>query len=168
MKLTFWGAAGTVTGSMHELRINGKRILLDCGLYQGRRKAHERSCLPASSLDPVLLSLLSMRGNLPTLAKHGFAGHLRRPPADLQFDAARFGAFAGEGRAYLAKRHRRRSCSTPPGRRRPPLYSTADAERVLPLSIGPHYQDTEVAPGATYRTYDASHILGSAAMVSKE
>ena len=38
MQLCFWGAVGTVTGSMHEIRVEGKRYLLDCGLYQGRRK----------------------------------------------------------------------------------------------------------------------------------
>lgn len=56
MNVTFWGAAQTVTGSMHELSFNGRRYLLDCGLYQGRRKearernAHFPSLLPASTV----------------------------------------------------------------------------------------------------------------------
>ena len=42
MKLTFWGAAGEVTGSLHQLDVDGKRYLLDCGLAQGRRKEADR------------------------------------------------------------------------------------------------------------------------------
>ena len=60
MKLTFWGAAGTVTGSMHLLETGGRRYLLDCGLYQGRRKeADQRNRhlpFPASGIDAVILS----------------------------------------------------------------------------------------------------------------
>src|ERR1035438_426823 len=80
MKLTFWGAAGTVTGSMHLLESDGKRYLLDCGLFQGRRKdtdLKKRSLpFPGASLDAVVLSHahIDHSGNLPTLVKHGFDG----------------------------------------------------------------------------------------------
>jgi metallo-beta-lactamase family protein len=73
MKLTFWGAAGTVTGSMHLLESGGRRILLDCGLYQGRRKdadqKNRRFPFPASSIDAVVLSHahIDHSGNLPGL-----------------------------------------------------------------------------------------------------
>ena len=60
MRLTFNGAAGTVTGSMHIVESGGKRILLDCGMFQGRRKEAERLNrtfpVPASSIDAVILS----------------------------------------------------------------------------------------------------------------
>ena len=80
MQLTFWGAAQTVTGSMHLLAVNGSRYLLDCGLYQGRRQeARERNAtlpFPARSIASVLVSHahIDHTGNLPTLVKNGFTG----------------------------------------------------------------------------------------------
>ncbi|MEJ7606856.1 MAG: MBL fold metallo-hydrolase [Bryobacteraceae bacterium] len=78
MKLTFWGAAQTVTGSMHQVELEGQQYLLDCGTYQGRRQeSRERnSKLPfdAKDIDCVLLSHahIDHSGNLPTLVKNGF------------------------------------------------------------------------------------------------
>jgi metallo-beta-lactamase family protein len=80
MRLTFRGAAGEVTGSLHQLDVGGKRYLLDCGLAQGRRKDADRKNrnLPveAASVAAVLLSHAHTdhSGNLPTLVKHGFSG----------------------------------------------------------------------------------------------
>src|SRR5690242_16623864 len=80
MKLTFWGAAGTVTGSMHQVALDGHNYLLDCGQFQGRRKeARERnSTFPfaPNSIDAVLLSHahIDHSGNLPALVKQGFHG----------------------------------------------------------------------------------------------
>src|SRR6266550_3949972 len=87
MTLTFHGAAGVVTGSMHLVECNGKRILLDCGLYQGRRlDAEQRNRhfpFPASSIDAVVLSHahIDHSGNLPNLVKHGFTGPIFATPA---------------------------------------------------------------------------------------
>src|SRR5215831_13145477 len=89
MKLTFWGAAGTVTGSMHLLETGGKRILLDCGMNQGRRKEADlkNRHLPyaGSSIDAVVLSHahIDHSGNLPTLVKSGFAGPIYTTPATI-------------------------------------------------------------------------------------
>src|SRR6266850_5287314 len=89
MKITFWGAARTVTGSMHHLEIKGKRYLLDCGLYQGHRKDAENRNrdLPfdARSIDAVLLSHahIDHSGNLPTLVRNGFAGPIYTTPATI-------------------------------------------------------------------------------------
>ncbi len=177
MKITFWGATGTVTGSMHELRVNGSRILLDCGLYQGRRRdARERNAnLPFSpaSINAVLLSHahIDHSGNLPTLGKHGFDGPIYTTPAtgDLCNSMLLDSAHLQEKDAlFLAKRHNRRKLLDPEAEDGgvPPLYTTADAEKVLPLFHPvPHYQETEVAPDVTYQTWDAGHILGSTAMV---
>jgi metallo-beta-lactamase family protein len=77
MKLTFHGAAQEVTGSSHILTVNGKNILLDCGLFQGKRKeAFEKNRLfeyDPATLDVVLLSHAHMdhSGNIPTLVKKG-------------------------------------------------------------------------------------------------
>jgi metallo-beta-lactamase family protein len=87
MKLTFRGAAGAVTGSLHQLDVDGKRYLLDCGLAQGRRKEADRQNrhLPvdAPSVDAVLLSHahIDHSGNLPTLVKNGFCGPIYTTPA---------------------------------------------------------------------------------------
>ena len=82
MKITFCGAAGTTTGSQHLIEVNGQRILLDCGLYQGRRaEAFERNRhfpFTPSSIDCVVLSHthIDHSGNLPNLSKQGFTGNI--------------------------------------------------------------------------------------------
>ena len=80
MRISFWGAAQTVTGSMHEVQVDGKRVLLDCGLYQGRRKEAEQRNrnfpFRADSVDSVVLSHahIDHSGNLPNLVKNGYKG----------------------------------------------------------------------------------------------
>ena len=80
MKLTFRGAAGEVTGSMHEVESGGKRILLDCGLHQGRRQEADRKNrelgVEASAIDAVILSHahIDHSGNLPTFVRNGYRG----------------------------------------------------------------------------------------------
>src|SRR5262245_55167903 len=87
MKLTFHGAAQTVTGSMHEVAVEGSRFLLDCGTYQGRRQqAREingKLPFPARDIRAVLLSHahIDHSGNLPTLVKNGFDGPIWTSPA---------------------------------------------------------------------------------------
>ena len=89
MKITFWGAAGGVTGSMHLVESGGKRYLLDCGLNQGRRKEADRKNrelpLSGSSIDAVVLSHahIDHSGNLPTLVKNGFSGPIYATPATI-------------------------------------------------------------------------------------
>ena len=87
MKLTFWGAARTVTGSMHEVAAAGQHVLLDCGTYQGRRQVAREinSKLPvtAREIRAVLLSHahIDHSGNLPTLVNRGFSGPIWSSPA---------------------------------------------------------------------------------------
>ena len=177
MKLTFWGAAQTVTGSMHLLTLNGSRYLLDCGLYQGHRKeARERNAtipFPAGSIAAVLISHahIDHTGNLPTLVKCGFTGPIVASPAttDLcKYMLADSAHLQEKDALFMAKRnHRRRSLGdldTPDIVE--PLYSVEDAERTLPLfqsaAMG---QPREIGPGLAYRSYEAGHMLGSTAMV---
>src|SRR6266850_7640699 len=87
MNLTFWGAAKTVTGSMHQLNVQNKSYLLDCGLYQGRRKeAEERNRkfpFPCNQISAVMLSHahIDHSGTLPLLVKNGFTGPIYSTPA---------------------------------------------------------------------------------------
>jgi len=80
MKLEFFGAAAEVTGSCHILHINGKKVLLDCGLIQGSRRDEDRNRAPfpfdATAIDAVVLSHahLDHCGRLPLLVKRGFRG----------------------------------------------------------------------------------------------
>jgi metallo-beta-lactamase family protein len=177
MKLTFWGAAQTVTGSMHLLTLNGSRYLLDCGLYQGHRKeAQERNAtlpFPADSINAVLVSHahIDHTGNLPTLVKHGFTGPIIASPAttDLcKYMLADSAHLQEKDVLFMAKRNHRRwslgDLQTP--EIVDPLYSVEDADRTLPLfQSAALAQPREIGPGLTYRSYEVGHMLGSTAMV---
>jgi metallo-beta-lactamase family protein len=178
MKLTFWGAAGGVTGSMHLVESGGKRFLLDCGLNQGRRKeadAKNRN-LPfaGSTIDAVVLSHahIDHSGNLPSLVKSGFSGPIYTTPATIDLcnwmlrDTAHIHEKDAE---FLNKRrdHRKKlGLSDDPV---VPLYTTADAENTLPLfrPVGYHTPQN-LTENLMYVPYDAGHILGSSSVVLHE
>lgn len=178
MKLTFWGAAGTVTGSMHLLESGGKRFLLDCGLYQGRRKEADQKnrCLPfsGSSIEGVVLSHahIDHSGNLPTLVKNGFSGPIYATPAtvDLCNWMLRDTAHIHEKDAeFLNKRLEHRRAAGLENGHVTPLYTTADAERTLPLFRPvPYHQPQQLSPDLLYVAYDAGHILGSSCVILHE
>lgn len=173
MRLTFHGAAQTVTGSRHELEVDGKRILLDCGLYQGRRAEADSinrhfSFRPAD-VDAVVLSHahIDHSGNLPSLVKFGFTGPIYTSPAtvDLCNSMLRDSGYLQEKDAeYINKRkRRRRQLDDGNGNHEvEPLYTIEDAEATLPL-FRPVEMHTplEIAPNLRLETYEAGHILGS-------
>jgi len=178
MKVTFWGAAGEVTGSRHLLESGGKRYLLDCGLNQGRRKEADRKNreLPfaASSIDAVVLSHahIDHSGNLPTLVKNGFAGPIYSTPATIDLcnwmlrDTAHIHEKDAE---FLNKRLEHRRTRGLDNGHVVPLYTTADAERTLPLfQPVPYHTPQNLGPDLSYVAYDAGHILGSSAVAIEE
>jgi len=169
MQITFHGAAGSVTGSRHLVEAGGRRILLDCGLVQGRRdeaEASNRSLgFDAADLDAVVLSHahIDHSGALPMLVRQGFGGtiHSTRATADLCSFMLRDSAHLQEKDAEFAnKRMARRRSSQPP---RQPLYTVEDAERTMGHFAGhAYYHPFQVAPGVEAQFHDAGHILGSA------
>ncbi|HTX34334.1 MAG TPA: MBL fold metallo-hydrolase [Bryobacteraceae bacterium] len=171
MKLTFWGAAGTVTGSMHMVETGTKRYLLDCGLYQGRRKEAEAKNrhLPVAgeSVAAVVLSHAHMdhSGNLPTLVKSGFSGPIFSTPASIDLCAwmLRDSAHIQEKDAeFVNKRREHRKALGIENGIVHPLYEMQDVEETLPLfhAVGYHTPQ-ELEPQLGYECYDAGHILGS-------
>jgi metallo-beta-lactamase family protein len=176
MKITFWGAARTVTGSMHEVQVNGRRYLLDCGLYQGRRQeaAERNSVFPfaPSSIDGVILSHahLDHSGNLPTLAKKGFTGPIYSTPATIDLCGAMLkdsGHIQEKDAEWLNKRHyRRKALEAANDGEVEPLYTMEDAEKALKLfEPAPIYTPKVLDPALSYEAYDAGHILGSTAVL---
>ncbi len=177
MKVTFWGAARTVTGSMHEIRSDGKCYLLDCGLYQGRRQeARERNTnLPFSgkSVDAVVLSHahIDHSGNLPSLVKAGFEGPIYATSASVDLcktmlpDSAHIQEKDAE---FVNKRRQRRHAAN----ERPndgviePLYTQAEVERTLPMMSEISYRAPfPLGDRLTCEAYDAGHLLGSTSLV---
>ena len=167
MKIAFLGAARSVTGSKHLLSVNGRLILLDCGLVQGhRQEAEERNRnLPfdPGSIDCVVLSHahIDHSGNLPRLIAGGFDGPIYCTPATRDLcsimlpDSAHIQEKDAE---YVNKRHKRKGL---PAVR--PLYTTTEALAVLERMISLSYnRPTDIAPGVRLRFLDAGHILGSA------
>ncbi len=178
MKVTFWGAAGGVTGSMHLVETGGRRLLLDCGLNQGRRKEAEAKNrhLPfaGSTIDAVVLSHahIDHSGNLPTLVKSGFAGPVYTTAAtvDLCKWMLRDTAHIHEKDAeFFNKRHEHRKKLGLADGPVVPLYTMEDAERTLPLLHPVAYHSPQnLAPEVIYVPYDAGHILGSSCVVLHE
>ncbi|MGE5806853.1 MAG: MBL fold metallo-hydrolase RNA specificity domain-containing protein [Ignavibacteria bacterium] len=167
MKLHFLGAAQEVTGSQHLLSVNGKKILLDCGLYQGRRKeAYDiNKNLPfnPAEIDVMLLSHahIDHSGNIPTLVKNGFKGHIYATSAtvDLCQIMLRDSAYLQEKDVKFVNKHRIQQNKVP----FEPLYYIEDAEKAMQSFAGIQYDKAiEIAPGVSATFRDAGHILGSA------
>ncbi len=169
MKITFHGAARTVTGSQHLVDVNGKRILLDCGLYQGpRREAEKRNRnfpFDPKKVDAVVLSHahIDHSGNLPNLVKSGYKGPIYATEATTHLTGVMLmdsGKIQEGDAEYLNRKLK-------PGQQPvEPLYTQQDAERVKGSMRSLRYEQTEeIAPGVQARLVEAGHILGSAAVV---
>jgi metallo-beta-lactamase family protein len=172
MRVTFRGAAGAVTGSMHQVDAGGRRYLLDCGMHHGRRKeadARNRNLpVDAATVDGVVLSHahIDHSGNLPSLVKNGFAGPIYATPAtaDLCDAMLRDTAYILEKDAEFVNKRRRRGEAPVE-----PIFTLGDAERTLPLfQQVPYYTPTMLDDGLSYQSYDAGHMLGSSVVALEE
>jgi len=167
LEIRFFGAVRTTTGSMHLLSINGRRVLLDCGLHQGKRKkAFERNRnLPFNpgDLDAVVLSHahIDHSGNLPTLVRRGYRGPVYATPAtiDLCDIMLRDSAHLQLKDIEYVNKKRRRQGKNP----FEPLYEMPDVEQLMSQFQPVQYETTkDVAEGVRITYHDAGHILGAA------
>jgi metallo-beta-lactamase family protein len=169
MHLQFQGAARTVTGSMHILTVGGKTLLLDCGMYHGRReeawKRNSEFPLDPAAIDAVVLSHahIDHSGNLPGLVRQGFRGPIYSTHATLSLCAVML-----KDSAYIQERDAEYVNKKRAAKRLPPvapLYSEEDVEETMSLFRGADYgRPFPVFDGVECRYEDAGHILGSASV----
>jgi len=167
MRINFHGAAHTVTGSQHLIEVNGSKLLLDCGLYQGKRsETYERNLnfrYDPSTVNAVILSHahIDHAGNLPNLTKQRYEGaiYATKATADLGSLMIRDSGRIQESDAEFVNKKRAQRGEEPIE----PLYTEQDAEEVAGMFNGVDYMETfEPIPGVIARFYEAGHILGSA------
>lgn len=172
MRITFHGAARSVTGSRHLLETGSGRVLLDCGLVQGPRRESERRNrdlgFEAKSVEAVILSHahIDHAGNLPLLVKNGFDGAIWCTPATRDIAAAMLLDSANIQVSDAAFLNRQKRPSEPDVQ---PLYTPDDARAAIrKMAAVPYGRTFDVLPGVTATFADAGHILGSAVTVLKE
>ncbi|UPA22756.1 MBL fold metallo-hydrolase [Candidatus Peribacteria bacterium] len=168
MKIITHGAAREVTGTCHELQVNGYRILLDCGLFQGKReessvKNATFAFNPAADIDALVLSHAHMDhvGRIPLLWKKGF----RKPvyctyaTRDLSEVMLADGGYIQEKDEEFHCKHLAQSMMQCDG----PLYTQQDAMDCMEVFKGQNYnQWFQVVPGVKVKFIDAGHVLGAA------
>jgi len=170
MQIHFFGAARTTTGSMYLLELNGKRLLLDCGLYQGKRgESIERNRnfpFDPKTVDAVVLSHAHIDhcGNLPNLCRQGFEGNIyctfaTRDLASIMLEDS--AQIQHDDAAFISKKLAKRGL--PPVE---PLYSATDAEKAVRQFVAFNYdRQFLVTDGVEVSFRDAGHILGAAQVV---
>jgi len=170
MRITFQGAARTVTGSQHLIEVNGSQILLDCGLFQGpRAESYERNrVFPFNprKLNAVVLSHahIDHSGNLPNLVQDGYRELIYATPASchlaniMLMDSGHIQEIDAE---HMSRKNARKGLEPVE-----PLYTMNDAAMVAQHFRPTNYDEAvEIVPGVVIRLVDAGHILGSAAIV---
>ncbi|MCH2180867.1 MAG: MBL fold metallo-hydrolase [Mariniblastus sp.] len=167
MNVQFWGAAQTVTGSMHLVQYQDKKILLDCGLYQGRRQdAFHRNRdfpFPGSEIDAVVLSHahIDHSGNLPSLIRSGFDGPIFSTSAarDLAVYLLLDSAKIQQSDVKYVNRKRKKQNKKP----FTPLYEQEHAVTAIKKFRAIDYGESfEPVPGMKCRFHVAGHMLGAA------
>ena len=165
MEIEFVGAAREVTGSCHILRVAGKTVLLDCGLFQGKRGESQaknlRLPIAIEQIDAIVLSHAHSdhAGRLPFLVRHGYQGTIWCTPATRDLCAVMLADSAHiqeKDAEFLAKRGKQPI---------EPLYSLRHSTRTIELmSSVPYHRPFDVVPGIRVSFVDAGHILGSASV----
>jgi metallo-beta-lactamase family protein len=165
MRLSFHGAAGEVTGSMHLLEVGNRKVLLDSGLFQGRReearRKNEQWPVDCTGVDAVILSHahIDHAGRLPLLVKKGYRGPIYCTPATRDLSAIMLpdaGHIQESDSAFLKKRGVEHA---------EPLYTLSDAQRVAGQMVAvPYDRPLDILPGVRVGFTDAGHILGSASV----
>ncbi len=166
MEITFVGAAREVTGSCHLLRVNGRAIVLDCGMFQGRRsdadKKNRGLPLPVSDIDAVVLSHahIDHSGRLPFLVAQGYSGTIWSTSATRDLCAVMLADSAHiqeKDAEFLIRRNKPYV---------EPLYGMRHSTRTMELMVGvPYNKPFDVVPGVRGTYVDAGHILGSASVI---
>lgn len=169
MKITFHGAAQTVTGSQHLVEVNGYKILLDCGMYQGRRKlAFQRNRnLPFDprSIDAVVLSHahIDHAGNIPSLVKNGYTGPIYATHATRDLCATMLpdsGHIQEQDAIWVNKKLKEGEDPVEP------LYTQDDALDSIQNFVSVSYgRTTRILEGIDLTLVDAGHMLGSASVI---
>jgi metallo-beta-lactamase family protein len=172
VKISFHGADRDVTGSCHLVEAAGKRILIDCGFFQGGRELEDENAAPfgfdAASIDVMLLTHahLDHCGRVPLLHKRGFRGEIIATAATrelarvVMLDAAHL-------QEEEARRTARRNARRPESGDGAPLYTTLDALDSCDAfgRVAAYGQAIALAPGVAATFFDAGHILGSASIL---
>jgi metallo-beta-lactamase family protein len=162
----FLGAAGTVTGSKFLLEHDGRRVLVDCGLFQGRKQLRQLNWeplpVPVSSLDAIVLTHahIDHTGGLPRVVRDGYDGPVYCTPGTRDLSALLL-----PDSAHLQEEEARYANKEHFSKHEPalPLYGVKDAERTVTLMETFGYErPKEILPGITLTFYRAGHILGSA------
>jgi metallo-beta-lactamase family protein len=169
MKVTFHGAVQTVTGSQHLVEINGYKILLDCGLYQGQRRVafqrNRKFPFDPRAIDAVVLSHahIDHSGNIPGLIREGYAGPIYSTHATRDLCATMLpdSGHIQERDAEFINMHLK-----PSDEPVEPLYTQNDAYNSLYSFVSLNYNwPKEIVEGVTLRFVDAGHMLGSASVI---
>jgi metallo-beta-lactamase family protein len=172
-KLTFLGAAGSVTGSKYLVEAAGKRLLVDCGIFQGLPELTERNYKPLS-VDPKTIDYLALThahldhtGWLPVLVAAGYRGPIFANPATIELTTLllKDSAHLQEEDARHAEESKKKHGQNNHREEREPLYTSEDVEPVLKLMKPmPRNGAFDVSPEFHIVSYDAGHILGSSSL----
>jgi metallo-beta-lactamase family protein len=170
MKIIPHGAAREVTGSCHEIQVNGKRILLDCGLFQGKRKEAVKKNATFSfdikKIDAVIMSHAHMDhvGRIPLLYKRGYRG-----PVFCTYAPKDLADIMLQDSGYIHEKDEEFFCKHLPDAMLPcegPLYTQENAQRCMEIFKGTNYNEWfDVVPGIKAKFLDAGHVLGAAMVV---
>jgi metallo-beta-lactamase family protein len=166
LEIEFYGAAREVTGSCHILRVNGRTVLLDCGMFQGKRSDAEQKNrtlpVPIADIDSVVLSHahIDHSGRLPYLVAEGYSKTIWATAATRDLSAVMLAdsAHIQEKDAEFLAKHKKDFVE--------PLYAMRHTVRTLELMVAvPYNKPFDVVPGMRCSYVDAGHILGSASII---